>query len=746
MKTIYKTTLLKLVLAFVLLLNVKTTYAQEWQYLSLSDANSIKDITIGQNGTLYVLTSDRWISYSNDDGDTWNAFVDVPGIYNVKDIEASKTSTRIFALGNSGVAYTDDYGMTWARDPIQTNPYGIGISTKRLILDELKVMTASNAVLYRSTNNGTYGSWSARKNWSGDNNVASIKDLYKVGESIFVSFYSNNPSFTSLTKSTNEGITFTDIEFFNGKDVAGITITSSGLLLCAINEEDQSMIYSSNDNGLSWSISSSVPNSSLIIYLKYDEINDLLYTLTEEGIYRKDVNDNWTTVLLSSNLETIAINSNQEVFTGGSMTLGVKKSSWDDLTFTTAENIGSGPVDMMVISNNKLITSTTGNSLISVADINDHDSWSTINIYDSISNDNKYSNRSMAVKGNGNILVGGLNFLVELNSDLNVEFLSDENTAPLNVSGTYFSPIKMKLSHNDELLITQSYNQSYIDFSPDGGTTWGDPLDPRANYEGLELLYDFCADAVYYYALVDDFSGDFELKYSTDGIVWNSIQVPNYLVTSSSQIYTDNIETLYLRQSNELYWFDITNEIWVLTSLELESVMHFELSFDSNNRMYASYHGYSPSATDGIAFSDDKGVTWTYIGLPMSNGQTVFVEDISFDNNNVLFARSVSVYGYPSIEQGVYYFSETSITDISDENEISAISMYPNPVSDFFNLDVDADGEYKLFNIYGQLVLFGNISQGNNKLSFPSSASNGVYFISVEVNGKTSKDKIVLSR
>lgn len=85
----------------------------------------------------------------------------------------------------------------------------------------------------------------------------------------------------------------------------------------------------------------------------------------------------------------------------------------------------------------------------------------------------------------------------------------------------------------------------------------------------------------------------------------------------------------------------------------------------------------------------------------------------------------------------------------SSPNEIS---IYPNPMDNFFNLEFQADGaglsKIELYNLLGQVVLEKNfqIQQGENKLSFEISIiPAGVYLLNIQTN-KSSFVKMMIKK
>ena len=66
-----------------------------------------------------------------------------------------------------------------------------------------------------------------------------------------------------------------------------------------------------------------------------------------------------------------------------------------------------------------------------------------------------------------------------------------------------------------------------------------------------------------------------------------------------------------------------------------------------------------------------------------------------------------------------------------EEFNLSSIAIHPNPSKDIFEIDLNQNANYKLFNIQGQEVLRGSFLQGLNKLNV-TSLSSGLYVLNVK--------------
>ena len=134
-------------LLVALLLSFGFTFGQNWNYWGEFPKNSsITSISVDGNGRIYVLTGDRMIFYSDDNGATWTSFADIPKYYNAMEVVASKVSNRVFVRTTCcGVAYTDDLGQNWQWDNIITNNVsGFGLEIDGIDVQGNKVLAVAS--------------------------------------------------------------------------------------------------------------------------------------------------------------------------------------------------------------------------------------------------------------------------------------------------------------------------------------------------------------------------------------------------------------------------------------------------------------------------------------------------------------------------------------------------------------------------------------------------------------------------
>ena len=97
------------------------------------------------------------------------------------------------------------------------------------------------------------------------------------------------------------------------------------------------------------------------------------------------------------------------------------------------------------------------------------------------------------------------------------------------------------------------------------------------------------------------------------------------------------------------------------------------------------------------------------------------------------------------------YIDNIAVNDQSvglEENELSNVSVYPNPSNGIVNIEVELDGSstasINVLNNLGQIV-FNETQSTDGKMRIDlSTLSTGVYTVKVDIDGKTTAQRISL--
>lgn len=155
-------------------------------------------------------------------------------------------------------------------------------------------------------------------------------------------------------------------------------------------------------------------------------------------------------------------------------------------------------------------------------------------------------------------------------------------------------------------------------------------------------------------------------------------------------------------------------------------------------------HGEDLSAITaaGSYFPPDENA-WYTVNVTNINSE-YYVSNMRFkiefesDGGNNIFIDDINLY-------------PASMTEIVEQNGISGLSIYPNPVSDFMeiNLTIETSDEYtiSIVNALGQVVRVvysGELQAGLNHLGYSvADLPQGIYFLKFESNGVTTTQKFV---
>lgn len=708
-------------------------YSQNWiHYKGLPEVSNVIKISEGHYEKVYALTSNREIYFSLDYGDSWNPFPPIPSFFNVYDIEASRIADRVYISTTCcGVAYTDSFGQNWQWDNLSTSTGGLGLAPNGI--DSFNSITIAGAVnpstssneIYISNNLGSQNTWSLTESFP-INDI--ISGVYVFGSNLFFASFDVTTASTSLRRSVDSGQSFTDIPFFNGKQVTDVVVRIGGSIFCSANNNNQGYVYESNDFGDSWSVLPQI-SQGVIKDLEISLADGDLYAVTDDGVYILEYESNdWVNIQSETYIDNIAVN-NQYIFTGGVKSIGLKRSPSDQLNFSTI-NFGKPNITWMQIANDNVFCGSGLNNIVSALNLNDTSNWVNLNMQDDINREAVAFSMDSDINGEGNIVVSGVNFIKEIDENLNIEQKIDLNTVNLPPPGfTNFLGRQMKIAPNGRMVIDQS-EFLLPEFSLNEGADWVGALEhsgahPGEVYKSIEVTN----DNFFMLSSTPFFPDNRGLHWSSNGSDWNYIELPNNN-GFARKLFLDNNDAIYILMQNpsELYKLDFDNLQWELIDLDLGTepfYVQVEVKFDNNNKMYVlAYNLQEPLDFEGIRYRNEDDTAWEEIPFPTENGNEIKLNNLSFDSNNRMYARSASVIS-ENVTEGIYYYEPALSTEefIKDN-----ISIYPNPVSSSFNVKSNIESKYSLYDTSGRLVISGQLTVGNNEVILNQSLSEGVYF------------------
>lgn len=216
----------------------------------------------------------------------------------------------------------------------------------------------------------------------------------------------------------------------------------------------------------------------------------------------------------------------------------------------------------------------------------------------------------------------------------------------------------------------------------------------------------------------------------------------------------------------------LTNDTWKHIDLDYtvtpDTVIEFEFSstaegqlhsigFENNNSLTAqAYFKLYGTQDYGITnFDDYSGGTTTYV-IPVGDFYAGVADRVVFINdndgglgNNGTFSN-VKIYegscGDSQVAQNTRVYSPTMILGIEDEVSAFTSEVYPNPTSDQFSLQVNAQSAKELrvsiYTMLGQRKFEGRLTDGLNNFSAQNlGLSPGVYVIKIQSDGESGISK-----
>lgn len=188
-------------------------------------------------------------------------------------------------------------------------------------------------------------------------------------------------------------------------------------------------------------------------------------------------------------------------------------------------------------------------------------------------------------------------------------------------------------------------------------------------------------------------------------------------VSFSGFRYDSNDGSVYKTTDHGETWIDITGD---LPDIPINDI---QVDLRDNRILFV--------ATDiGVYFSKNEGSSWEVLGQGLPN---VPVIDIDIEQDGKLAAAT---YG-----RSMYYYIVPDVTSVNDIEFVKA-NVYPNPTSDYINIDMVTSQENlkaEFYSLDGRLVLSQNKLSANINLQH---LPKGAYILSL----KNKKGQIVLTK
>lgn len=728
----------KLLTLFILLLLVPLVYAQNsWHKLtSYSQANSFSWMDVGQGNVIYGVTPDRWVYYSEDNGESWIPFVDVPSYHNITFFKASKVSGRVFAKSlTDGIIYTDDHGASWDHHNLNSGggTSGFGAQVLAIGLKDDKIAVSTLGVpnnVFISTNNGNSFSQVTGVNFT-------PKDFHFLTTDKVLS----NASASGLYFTNNIDAGGWQQIAFSGKQVSDVYIHGDSILAAINDGSGNGQVQLSTDEGQSWTSMGGVLVNQKLNELTVETLNGRPYVTTNEGINYFD-GTNWVLHHQELRTDPVVVSQDHIVVFSGLRYRGIKTVAPGTLDVTSYVEGLKLSTDLMELSDNdKIYMASHHKTNLSIYDINQH-AWSYENLFDTVNN-TKIT--AMGLTNNGEVVIGGLKYIAKANISGVLSILANNTTAPHAPVYGELAPFKMSVGNNNAIALVQHSTQNYVDYSLDMGSSWSILYDANTQTPALSSIEKVLIGTSKQFVYGLNMMSQNVILVSDDGgsswtqlpDIGSNVMIRNVFIDHGNTIFAVTTSTIYK-------WNDIQN-MWEQQPVNFSDPNnHVEIAFDESNDIHVLVRtALSPFPEEGIYASFDGGQTYEYDPFPTINGQVVRFKNLKFASGNIPIAFTEDKTHDASLD-GIYYLAEESVlSGHHKKDKINKVKIYPNPTKNFFQVggtksDLQNIQIYTLSGQYVATEVRGNVVD-------MSHLKPGAYVVKVETKNTTIVEKVLVT-
>jgi photosystem II stability/assembly factor-like uncharacterized protein len=185
----------------------------------------------------------------------------------------------------------------------------------------------------------------------------------------------------------------------------------------------------------------------------------------------------------------------------------------------------------------------------------------------------------------------------------------------------------------------------------------------------------------------------------------------NFYVCYSGYTVNDYSSYLYMTPDLGQTWVDISGDLPNLTVNDILVVPG-----QDDNYIFAALDG-------GVYFTENGGVNWDYVGtgLPFVTAREL---KLDIPNSKLIcgtYSRSMFSYDISWIDN-----LDADYTGINSNSE-TELSIYPNPTTEIITIKNGTQGEFKVYNAKGQLVLNYNRKTKSDFILNVSALPKGIY-------------------
>lgn len=661
---------------------ISLTVSAQWKYADFPDGGDVFHLTY-HNNTVYA--GSPWgLFISRDNGKNWTEIKSISRY----DINCFTTvGNTVFAGTYEGIYKTTDNGNSWTT-----------IDTKGLTNHNITSLAIKDASIFALTNYGQiFLSTDNGANWEKiSKNIPALENFMSIavsGSNILAGTY-----YSSLYLSADDGKTWLRTDSVNKVSIIARSIVSNAHTTFA---GGSNTIFSSPDNGTTWSQLISYPNAKIHSIVTN---GDTICVSSENGMYfSADNGNNWELfnkgLPLDSSIYSVAINHTffYAATRNGTYGLDLKNKEWKPMVK------GLTNINVASLSNigKNIYAGTFGHGTF--LSVNSGNSW--LNITNGVPDDAvvlKVINTGL------NLYMGTYNHGVLLSTDNGNSWVKKNNNLPTDIYSIAF--INNKL-----------YAGTFLDglfVSVDNGDHW-EPVNTIA--ASNLTIYSIEHDGKYLYAGT---SSGF-IRSADNGINW---ELSNAGLPSSLWSFKINNNRLIAGLYEGIFISDDKGDSWVqmTNGLPNDAIIR-DLAVKENNIFAATIKG--------IFLSRDNGTKWQSIN---ENLDRIQIQAVNIQNDSLF----ISVAG-----AGVWVRPlEEVLPGIKEYVSSLLFRLYPNPGTGIFMLELvnEKATHLEVINTIGELIFTTDLTSSNYQLDLRNSAK-GIYSVNIRSEkGKWATKKIVI--
>jgi len=703
-------------------------HSQEWFLYKDFPLNVIpKDIEAGNDGTLFMLTTDFNYYYKTLNGE-WT-LMNQPILSNGNSILVDKNSNRMYiATGYLGIYYTSNFGNTWGNTYLTTNPVSghhegylcfAGTENPNLFFAGL---ISFSPQITKFTNQGTSGEFKV-VDPSMDPNSSAQSMYYTANQKLLIGTINNG-----IWVSENNANSFTQTGLTSG-NVFKFTEDSNGRAYALRKDlETNEITLVSSDDYINWN-TLELPDNESYTTLFYDNQSASLWVGNNSEVFKTPVSAiTWQ----NQNLNNPDPNAVEIIndHNGGLYLFTVNEAAQrlneDGNQWENQNNGLTGETNAISIdSDNRLFTYINFFSNRISSAMSPVESWSYVDL-----------DPGGTASGVRNFSINPENEI--LSTTFNKIYKSNDNGATyteLNNPGiTSIGIAKTGINNN---LFLSGYFGNKLYRSTDEGQSWQEVFDGAPIFNSASITDFTQNENGELFLLLFDASNGFvnHLYGSTDsGETWNLL----YENDSFTDGFTIEGKLMSFGSKNYIITnysvFEINTSPGPPAEINLpvspvDQIPILSFKRTGSGELLINYY------LDEFYKSSDNGTSWTSFGRPVSSTSANPNPLNPAINLNDLPFWIISLNNQWNVPPGIYYYLEDSLN--SEDVLKDADIIYPNPASDIIHIKTGYRGNCKILDFSGRLLMEKIIMDELTQINIKD-LSAGIYILRFE-NGKSYK-------